>query len=177
MAFNFLLGNSFPTGFAAAANDLTAGAVNPAVTAGIMALLVGLMFVWLILCIGFYIYSALTLSAVARRTKTKEDWFAWIPFANIVLMTRIAKMHWWPILLLAGGFVFYILGLIPYIGVLFAILYYLCLLAYMVFTIIWTWKICEARNRPGWWAVIVLVPVVGWIWNLVMWGILAWAKD
>jgi len=47
----------------------------------------------------------------------------------------------------------------------------------LIFNMIWWWKICERRGKPGWWTLIVLIPIIGWIWGLVMIGILAWGKD
>ena len=68
-------------------------------------------------------------------------------------------MHWWPWLLIIGTF-------IPVIGSLASI-------AFLVFVIIWHWKMFEAIRRPGWWAILLLLPIVGWI----MVGIAAWSND
>ena len=54
---------------------------------------------------------------------------------------------------------------IPFIGPLFSI-------ALCVFIIIWFWKIFEKIGKPGWWAILLLIPIV----NLVMLGITAWSK-
>jgi hypothetical protein len=71
------------------------------------------------------------------------------------------------------------------------------MLAITVFVYIYHYKICSARGRPGWWALIPLVslvfipvgliPVIGSlmnnlvsiavsVWSMIMWGILAWGK-
>lgn len=118
--------------------------------------------VFLIMAIATYIYSALALMAIAKRTKTPNEWLAWIPVGNIVLMANIAKMHWWPVLLLIAVF-------IPFIGVLAGI-------ALAVFVTMWLWKICEARGKPGWWAILTLIPIAGSIWAIIMLGILAWGE-
>ncbi len=125
----------------------------------------GVLFIVLVLLfiLALYLYTSLALMAVAKRLKDPAPWLAWIPIANLVLMARLAKMHWWPVLLLIGA-------LIPLLGIFFA-------LAFAVFAFIWQWKICEARKRPGWWALLQLIPFVGGIWGLVMWGLLAWSKD
>ena len=68
-------------------------------------------------------------------------------------------MHWWPWLFLIGI-------IIPFVGGLL-------LLAFSVFGIIWQWKMFEAVGKPGWWALLCLIPVV----NLIMIGIAAWGKD
>lgn len=118
--------------------------------------------VFIILAVAVCVYQALALMNIAKRTKTKNEWLAWIPVGNLVLMANIAKMHWRPVLLL-------VLVFVPFINVL-------AIMALAVFYIIWLWKICEARKRPGWWAILIIIPWVGGIWMLIMLGILAWGK-
>lgn len=140
--------------------DMMSGA---ALGGGIVAFLLGFALVGLVIFAAVYVFMSLALMAVAKKLKTEPAWLAWVPIGNLYLMSKMAKMHWWPILLLIGY-------VIPYINIITNI-------ALMVFMIIWQWKVCEARKRPGWWAVLQLIPVVGWIWAFIMWGILAWGKD
>jgi len=128
----------------------------------IMAFLLAFLVIFLLIAVAFYIYSSLALMKVAQRTKTGPAWLAWIPIGNIYLMSKIAKMPWWPILLLLGTFV-------PVVG-------FLLMIGFMIYLIMCIWKVCEARGKPGWWAILVIIPVIGPIWGLVMWGILAWGK-
>lgn len=94
---------------------------------------------------------------IAQRTNTPNAWLAWIPIANVYLITQIGKVPWWTFLAI-------FLGWIPYIGSI-------GLLALMIW---WWWKVAEARNKPGWWGLMIaLIPVV----NLVFLGMLAWGKD
>ena len=51
-----------------------------------------------------YIYTALALMTIAQKTKTKNPWLAWIPIANLYLMTQIGKVPWWTILFLILSF-------------------------------------------------------------------------
>jgi len=50
----------------------------------------------------------------------------------------------------------------------------------LVFWILWSWKIYEQRNYPGWLSlapILMLIPflsLVGWIVHLVIWGLVAW---
>jgi hypothetical protein len=146
-----------------------AGEMDVAMLAPIIAA-AGVMIVFvLILLAAFYVYFALALMTTANRLKEKNAWLAWIPVANLVLMARMARMHWWPVLLCASVVLF----VIPLIG---GVIVQLAMIVLTVFGYIWTWKICERRNRPGWWALLQLIPFVGGIWTLVMWGILAWGK-
>lgn len=128
-----------------------------------LGLIIAFLVIFLIITLVIYIYFSLTLMRVAQRLKKEPAWLAWIPIGNLYLMSKMAKMHWWPILLLFGSF-------IPYIGFFASILL-------TIFSLIWIWKICEYRKRPGWWALITLIPLFGWfIWPFIMWGILAWSK-
>lgn len=128
----------------------------------IIALLVGLAMVIVFSLILFYVYSSLTLMFTARKLKEPDAWLAWIPVGNLILMSRLAKMPWWPALFVIGMF-------IPFIGSLTTI-------ALMVFIYIWWWKITEARKMPGWIVLLSLIPILGNLWGFVLWGILAWKE-
>ena len=112
-----------------------------------IALLGGMLaFLW-ICAIAGYIYFALALQTIAKKTNTENGWLAWIPIANIILMLNIArKPIWWIILFL-----------IPLVNIVMAIL-------------VWM-GIAEARNKPSWWGVLMIVPLV----NLIVPGYLAWS--
>lgn len=112
-----------------------------------------LIFFFLILVV--YVYSALALQAIAKRTKTKKPWLAWVPVANIYLMTQIGKLPGWTTFFVLGAF-------IPTFGP--AII--------AAFTIALWWRIAEARKYPGWWGLLMVIPLV----NFVVMGILAWAR-
>lgn len=128
-----------------------------------LGFMMAFLFIFLIITLGGYIYFSLTLMRVAQRLKKGPAWLAWIPVGNLYLMAKMAKMHWWPLLLCFGIF-------IPYIGSVASIVL-------TIFSLIWIWKICEARKRPGWWALLTIIPIFGWfIWSFIMWGILAWSK-
>ena len=127
-----------------------------------LGMLMGVWIAMMIFGIAAYVYMALALMKIAQRLNVEGAWMAWVPIANLVLMAKIAKMHWWPVLLLIGVW-------IPILGII-------AMIALMVFVYMWMWKICEARGKPGWWAVLQLIPLVGPIWGLIMWGILAWGE-
>jgi len=71
-------------------------------------------------------------------------------------MTQIAKVPWWTLLIAIFG------GVIPFFGGLAA----------MGIMLWWWWRIAEERNKPGWYGILMLVPIV----NFVIMGIIAW-KD
>lgn len=122
---------------------------------GILALLAALGTIFLVVLLAFYLYSAFALMAMAKRTKTPNGWLAFIPIANIYLMTQIGKLPaWWTLAV--------VLPFIPIVGGM-------ALLAVMIY--IW-WKIAEALKRPGWWGILMIIPIA----NLVIMGIMAWGK-
>jgi hypothetical protein len=107
----------------------------------------GLYYLMLGAALVGYIYFAITLQAIAKKTGTPNGWWGWIPILNIVLSLNIARKPLWWI----------ILCLIPFLNLI-------------MFILVWM-GIAKSRNRPSWWGILVLVPVV----NLVILGILAWS--
>ena len=138
---------------------------------GLLAAILAFLIIFVFIAIAVYIYLALALMKVAKRTQTKPAWLAWIPIANLYLMAKVAKMHWWPIILLiiANILTMFQSAIISTIGSILS-------LVFAIFIIIWTWKICKIRGKPGWWAVITIIPLFGWIWWFILWGILAWGE-
>jgi len=103
----------------------------------------------LIFFLAYYVYVAICLQTIAKKTNTPNGWLAWIPIANLVLMLNIArKPVWW-----------IILCLIPIVNL-------------VVVVIIWM-AIAKARNKPDWWGILLIVPVV----NLIVPGYLAFSSD
>lgn len=68
-------------------------------------------------------------------------------------------MDWWPWLIL--------------IGLVVPILNFIVLLAFVVFAFMWMWKMFEAIKKPCWWALTLLIHIVGFIFI----EIAAWGKD
>ena len=100
---------------------------------------------WTLVSIGGYVWIALCLYIIAKKTNTENPWLAWIPIANVVLACQIAGKPWWWI------FLFFI----PLVNI--------------VLGIIVMWNICEARGKPGWLGILMIIPVA----NLIIPGILA----
>jgi len=160
----------------------------------------------MLLGIALYIYSAFALMAIAKKTGTEPAWLAWIPVANMVLISKIAKMHWWPVLMMIPAFMFYMIGLFLFMFgqkiasiVLFSIAG-AALLVFGIYSIIWSWKMFEAVQRPGWWSMVSipfviiytvasfskdsafqitgsLIYILGVIIYLVLFGIAAWSDS
>ena len=102
----------------------------------LLALMGAFFGVLLLLMLVLYIYSALVLMTIAKKTNTPNPWLAWIPVANFFLMVNIAQKPWWWTLLI----------LIPYIGVVFVIL-------------IWVY-LFQRVNKPWWYALLIMIPIV-----------------
>lgn len=102
---------------------------------------------FIIMAIG-YIYVAICLTKIAKKTNTENGWFAWIPILNVFLMLMIAKKPlWW-----------FILMLIPFVNLIIGI-------------IVWM-AIAEARGKPNWIGILTIVPFV----NIIILGYLAFSK-
>jgi len=102
-----------------------------------------------VLWIVIYVYLALCLQFLAKKTNTPNSWFAWIPIANIFLMLKIAqKPLWW-----------FILILISPVNIVIGI-------------IIWM-KIAERRGKPNWVGILIIVPIIG----IAIPGYLAFCKS
>lgn len=127
------------------------------------AVLAGFAVVFFIVAIAIYIYASWALMTIADKTKTKNGWLAFIPIANVYLMTQIAKLNgWWTLVVL--------LPIIPVIGgiaLLVAVAYFM-------------YKIALLRKFPAWYGPVMvlvnLIPLIGSVIYLVMLGILAWRK-
>jgi hypothetical protein len=127
--------------------------------------------VLLILGIACYVYLALCLQTIAKKTHTPNGWLAWIPIGNFVLMINIArKPMWWmaPFLVPFAAPV-----AAPLVGkVWWVVLGALSILDLVLSVMLWM-AIAKARNKPGWWGILILVPLVG----LVVPGYLAFSGD
>jgi hypothetical protein len=129
-------------------------------TSGLLALIMGMIVVFVIIAIALYLYLSFAFMAIGRKAKLSSPELAWIPGVGpAIIAFQTSKMHWWPWLLIIGTF-------IPLVGFIFSI-------TFAVFVIIWEWKMFETIKRPGWWALLCLIPIV----NFVLIGIAAWSKD
>lgn len=128
-------------------------------SSGLVALIMGMLFLFIIIALALYVFISLAFMAIGKKAKLKTPELAWIPGVGpLILAFQASKMHWWPWLLIIGM-------VIPFVGFAFSI-------AFSVFSIIWYWKLFERIKRPGYWALLCLIPVV----NLVLYGIAAWSK-
>ncbi len=121
----------------------------------------GILLIALIIGIAVYLYMSFALMTLAKRMKIERPWIAFIPVANLYLMSKMAKMHWWPVLFVIGT-------LFSEVSEFFAFLL-------TIFAVIWMWKIFEEFKKPGWWAVLMPVPFLSIIYWVLL-GLTAWGK-
>ena len=116
-------------------------------TAEIIEWLLWLTWTSWIVTIAIYVYLAICLQTIARKTGTEHGWLAWIPIANAYLMCKVAgKPGWWLLLFF-----------IPIVNIVFMV-------------IVWM-GIAEARDKKGWLGILMIVPIA----NLIVPGYLAFS--
>lgn len=140
-----------------------------------VAFIAGIIAFYAFFALAVYIYTSFAFMAIAKKARHKKPWLAWIPFiGKPILTSQIAKMNWWPILLL----------IIPAIALLtlpFSLLFSIVLfiisipfvITFAVFYIIWQWKTFEAVGHPGWFVLFIFINIV----YLVFLGIVAWSDN
>ena len=101
---------------------------------GFLPLVIGLI-------LAFYIYNAIALMTIAKKTNTPNAWMAWLPVFDFYLVTQVGKLSgYWTLS--------YLTIFIPIIGSLFFLGAY-----------IYAWvHMCTARNKPGWLAIFLIIP-------------------
>ncbi len=126
---------------------------------GLIGFIFGMLVFIIIFSIALYIYLSFAYMAIGRKAKLKTPGLSWIPgIGPLIIAYQSSKMHWWPWLLIIGMF-------IPFLN-------FISSAVFCVFAIIWNWKMYESIKKPGWWALMLLIPIVG----LVFVGIAAWSK-
>ena len=116
---------------------------------------------------------------ISRKTGIGPAGIAWIPFiGKPILASKIAGMHWWPILLPLVYVLNPIVSFTESIAVKFSVLaiVWIATIIFMIYWIIWGWKVFEATGRPGWWMILILVPFLGWFLYYIFLGVAAWGK-
>ena len=147
--------------------------------AGILALFGAFFIFIIILFLLIYIYFSLALMTIAKKTNTPNAWLAWIPVVNMYLMAKIGSV---PVgfavaaILMAAIQVMLTLLLPEAVSLLFSWVSFMLGLGVIAIGTFLLWKVAEARQKPGWIALLTLIPIVSIITTPVVWGIIAW-KD
>ena len=109
----------------------------------------GIMLVALLFALAVYVYMAICLMKIAKKTNTENAWFAWIPILNIILMIQCAKKPLWWI-----------------------ILFFIPLANIVAMIIIWM-AVAKNVGKPEWLGVLMIVPFA----NIIIPGYLAFSGN
>ncbi|MFC1808053.1 hypothetical protein ACFL0T_06800 [Candidatus Omnitrophota bacterium] len=116
----------------------------------------------IVFVISMYAYFSICLQVIAKKTDTPYGWLAWIPLINMFLMVSICrKPKTWSFLLIG----LFVSCALPVIGAIAS-------LGITVISLILWYSMAEARDKPGWVGILIIVPLV----NLFIPGIIAF-KD
>jgi len=131
-------------------------------TAGSFPLIMLAVLIW-VLAITLWIYISCAFKAIAKRTGQRYANLAWLPgIGPLVITYRNSGMHWWPFVLLA-------LTVVPLLGSIAGLIFSICF-------IVWSYKLFQSLGRPGWWAILIFVPVVNLVWFILV-GVAAWGQN
>ena len=155
---------------------LATGDISPfAILDPIIGIIIGALVFFLIITLGIYIYISLALMKIAKKTNTAPSWLAWIPIGNMYLLSKIAEMHWWPVLMIPFMFIVAIVQVWTQLGFLM-IPWLISFIISTVYGFIFNWKMFEKVGRPGWWILFILIPFFGILLFLIFLGIAAWGN-
>ncbi len=132
------------------------GLIESLVPSSIITVIETMILAFIIIFTALDIYVGFVLKALAKKTNTPKAWMGFIPITNVYLMAKIAGLSGWYTTSLG-------LALIPYVGGPITI---------ATFAYIWI-NIAKKTGRPGWWGIMILVPII----NLILIGIMAWGKE
>jgi len=152
--------------------DITSISDPNAAAAAMIAMVMAMLVFYLICFVVYWVYTGFAFSAIAKRAKQNSPGLAWIPaIGPVIVAYKASNMASWPWYLLLG-IVLMFFAAIPVLGILLAILGYIALIVFAVYTVIWQWKMFEKIGRPGWWAILCLITPI----NLILYGIAAWGN-
>lgn len=118
------------------------------VTTGALWFLGGFAVLFLFFVLLVYVYMAISLSKIAKKTNTDNVWMAWIPVLNVLLTVNISKKpSWW-----------FLLFFIPFVNIVVSVL-------------VWM-EIAKSLKKPEWLGILIIIPVA----NIILPGYLAFSK-
>lgn len=130
-------------------NNYAGNVSSDAMAGTAMAIFGGFLLFALIFVLIIYVYMAVCLMKMAKKTGTNNTWMAWIPILNIILMLNIGKKPLWWI----------ILFFIPLVNIVVSIL-------------VWM-TIAKELGKPEWLGILMIIPIA----NLIIPGYLAFSDN
>jgi len=135
-----------------------------------------IMILMLVVFVGLYVFVSLAYMSIAKKIgKTSPTGISWIPgFGPLVVSWHASGMSWLSWLLVPVFYVFYTLAIfslpIMMLGgslstglIVLGILIGITGLTFLGFISAWSYKMFKALGRPGWWGLMHLVPIVGFL--------------
>jgi hypothetical protein len=102
-----------------------------------------LIFIYFLFVLAVYIFVAYCLMRIAQDESEEPAWFAWVPFLNLWLITKLAQKD----------VVWFILCFIPFVNI-------------VIIIIMWM-AIAERLGYESWWGILMIVPFLNFyvIWR------------
>lgn len=151
--------------------DLTGSAITGFAVdsfSSVFAMGLDIILVLFILIIAIYVYLGFAFMAIGRRSNVSNLGLSWIPgIGPLIISFKASKMSWWPWLLLLAFPIFLFLPLT-------FVIFFPAMILFLVYMVIWDWKMFEAVSRPGWWTLMRLIPIAGFLVYYILIGIAAW---
>ena len=91
-------------------------------------------FIYFLVVVGVYIFSAYCLMRIAQDEGEEPAWYAWVPFLNLWLMTKLAQKD----------VIWFILLFIPFVNIVIIIIDWMA--------------IAERLGYESWWGILMIVP-------------------
>ena len=171
--FEYYFGNTMP--YSSHSDDFWT--VMPLVMT-ILAIVFAIVLIIGIIC---YVFSSIGLYTMAKNRNLDHAWLAWIPSAQFYIMgslinddVSISTLHipyakiFLPLLSLAFSLVMSVLGLIPYLGVLFGIVLSLAVGFYYYTAQFWLFSIYDQEHRVLYLVLSIIFPFMGPIFTFVI---------
>lgn len=140
-------------GTAAASTPSAGTPVNNAAMMAATGIAYGIV---LLIMLIIYVYTAICLYFIAKKTGHGPSWWAWVPVANVLLMLKIGGLSYWWALSILAAFIPGIIGMV----------------AFSAFSAFFWYKIALTRNKPGWLGFLTFLPLI----NFVIIGYLAFSS-
>ena len=90
----------------------------------------------LVIAVGLYVFVCYCLKLICEKAGHQPGVLIWIPIANLVPLLTVAKLPIW-----------------------FIILFFIPLVNFFIGIYLWV-KICQARGKSGWLAILLFIPVL-----------------
>ena len=137
-----------------------------AFAAGLVAVFAAFFLFFFFLSLIIYVYLSFAYMHIGKKARVHAPGIAWIPgIGPLLIAFKASKMNAWPWWLLLSS----LLAFIPFAGMF---IYFIGMITFGIYAFIWHWKMFEAIGKPGWFAILMLIPIV----NLIVLGFAAWSK-